>query len=172
MSESKRLTLLELEATTEYQKLTHKQQLFVATYCAGGLADGHYDAVQATVVAYKCATREIARIMSYSLMANIRIVAAVNRHFNAEPISRFLEELDRAVRNKKLTMAQLGALKLKCDLLGLKTLIPDDHNTIGSKIEAVEEGEKKKRKASRQEKALAQPAEPSAVPDPLKGFFS
>jgi len=121
----KKLTLDELKELPEYQRLTQKQQLFVATYCEGGLANGCYNAPQATMTAYQCKSMETARIMSYSLLANIRIVAVLNRHFNATPTEEFLAMLDRAINNKKLTVAQLSALRLKCAVLGLGNKIPD-----------------------------------------------
>ena len=89
MDKKKRLSLEEIQGLAEYQRLTQKQQLFVATYCAGGLLDGRYDAVSATHTAYQCKSREVARIMSYSLLQNMRIVEVLNRHFNAEPIEEF-----------------------------------------------------------------------------------
>jgi len=121
----KRMTVAELEETPEYQRLTPKQKLFIATYCDGGLSTGRYDAVAATLTAYKCKTPEVARIMSYSVMANIRIVAVLNRHFATEPIEEFLTMLDRAINNKKLTMAQLGALQLRCQILNLGNRLPN-----------------------------------------------
>ena len=124
----KKLTLDELKELPEYQRLTQKQQLFVATYCEGGLANGCYNAPQATLTAYQCKSLEVARIMSYSLLANIRIVSVLNRHFNATPTEEFLLMLDRAIRNKNLTIAQLSALQLKCKILGLETKIPDFSN--------------------------------------------
>jgi hypothetical protein len=126
----KRLTLEELEATEEYLRLTPKQRMFVATYCTGGRDTGNYDPVSATLTAYKCKSPEVARIMSYSVMANIRIVAALNRYFAKEPIEEFLLLLDRAINNKKLTMAQLGALKLRCDVLGLVNRLPSNAKVL------------------------------------------
>ena len=121
---STRLTLEQIKTTQEYAVLTGKQQLFVETYCASGLNTGIYDPIFSTMQAYKCKSRENARVMSYSLMANIRIVAVLNRHFNREPIEEFLIQIDRAIRNKKLTIAQLSALKLKGDILGYPSRLP------------------------------------------------
>ena len=45
---STRLLVKDLMATEEYQRLTPKQRLFVATYCEGGLLDGNYDSIAAT----------------------------------------------------------------------------------------------------------------------------
>jgi len=145
VSKSKRLTLEELQMTPEYQRLTRKQQLFVATYVAGGLLDGQYDAVEATRTAYKCKTVENARVMSYSLLQNIHIVEVLNRHFNVEPIEEFLRTLDRAIQNKKLTQAQISALYLKARILGFDSKLPGKKSLTGV-IADVVEGSKKKKK--------------------------
>lgn len=148
MSEpSKRLTLPELEETLEYQKLTPKQRLFVATYCAGGLADGKYDAVAATMTAYQCKSIEVARIMSYSMLQNIRIIAVLNRHFQTEPIEDFLVQLDHAINNKRLTVAQVTALKIKCEILGFGNRLPSSLG--GAAIHEARDAEKKERKSKR-----------------------
>ena len=121
---SKRLTLDEIRNTQEYSILTGKQQMYVETYCASGIDTGTYDPVLAAQTAYACRSRENARVMSYALMANIRIIAVLNRHFNREPIEEFLVQVDRAIQNKKLSIAQLQALKLKGDVLGYTTRLP------------------------------------------------
>jgi hypothetical protein len=152
-----------LEATQEYQQLTHKQQLFVMTYCMGGLTDGFYDQVSATLTAYNCKNIESARVMSYSIIANIKIVAALNRHFNREPIESFLIQVDRAIANKKLSQAQINALKLKADILGYPARLP---GTVGNPrgvlpadvLEASEAARKAKRKPR---EAKPQPEKPS-----------
>ena len=121
---SKRLTLEQIKETQEYSILTGKQQLYVESYIQGGIDTGTYDSVSAALASYNCRSREVARIMSYALMANIRIVAVLNRHFNREPLEEFLIQLDRAILNKKLTVAQFNALKLKGDILGYTTRLP------------------------------------------------
>lgn len=148
---SNRLRLADLEKTQEYQKLTPKQRLFVATYCEGGLTDGVYDAVAATRTAYNCKSLEVARIMSYSLLANIRIVAALNRHFNATPTEEFMVLLDRAINNKNLTMAQLAALKLKCDILQIGNRLPNKQS-IGILPDDIAENDKPKKSKKIKEK--------------------
>lgn len=150
---SRRLSVDDLRKTQEFQQLTERQQLFVATYCAAGMVDGIYDPVAATKTAYRCKSFEVARIMSYSLMANIRIVAVLSRHFNAEPIEEFLVEVNRAIRNKHLTIAQLQALKLKADLLGFTVRLPGVGNNAAAVLptdvlEASKEAIKAKRKAA------------------------
>lgn len=123
-----RLTVDQIRDTQEYAVLTGKQQMFVTTYIQAGLDTGVYDAVAATQIAYTCKTREIARVMSYALIENIRIVAVLNRHFNKEPLAQFVEQVDRAIRNRKLTTAQIQALKLKGDILGYTTRLPGTDN--------------------------------------------
>lgn len=144
---SNRMSLEELEKTQEYQRLTQKQRLFVATYCEGGRISENYDPVMATNIAYKCKSMEVARIMSYSLMANIRIIAILNRHFGTQPVDEFLAVLDRAINNKKITIAQLGALKLKCDILGLANKLP--HGGSSAVPNEVQEATRAARKSQR-----------------------
>ena len=159
---SKKLTVEQLQETQEYQRLTQKQQLFVATYCAGGLLDGKYDAVAATRTAYQCKSAEVARIMSYSLLQNIRIVEVLNRHFGVTPIEEFLVQVNRAINNKHLTTAQMDALKLKGDLLGYANRIPN-HQSVGAIPSDVLEESRKARKPKEpvaEEKPYVQPPSP------------
>lgn len=162
MSERKRMPLAELRETQEFQILTQKQQLFCATYCDFGLSTGTYDAVEATRVAYACKTREIARVMSYSLMQNIRIVAVLNRHFQMEPIEEFMVQLNRAINNKKLTTAMLQALRLKCDMLHLGSRIPYENHATGTIPQSVLDAEKPVRKPKK--KALIERAPTPEAP--------
>jgi hypothetical protein len=155
----KKMLVEDLQLTQEFQRLTPKQRLFVATYCAGGLLDGNYDPVTATQTAYVCKSAEVARIMSYSLMQNIRVIAVLNRHFNTEPIEEFLVQVDRAIHNKKLTVPQLQALKLKGDILGYTTRLPGMNNfPQGTIPPAVLEATRAARKAKK--KQSAKPPEP------------
>ena len=157
MEPKQRLSLEQLKETPEYKRLTPKQQLFVATYVAGGLSDGNYDAVLATRTAYPCRSEEVARIMSYAIMANIRIIAVLNRHFGAEPIEEFLALLDRAINNKRITIAQVNALKLKCDILGLANRLPGFKSPIGVIPEDVLEASRKERKTKKDAQKDARP---------------
>lgn len=160
IDERKRMPLDALQKTQEYSRLTGKQQMFIDTYVAGGLLDGHYDPIEAVLAAYHCKSREIARTMSYATTQNIRVVAVLNRHFNTAPIEDFLVMIDRAVRNKNLTMAQLGALKLKCSLLGIANRLPDDNTPAGVIPQDVLDADEAARKAKRKPR----------TPKPVAGF--
>jgi hypothetical protein len=162
----KRMSLAELEMLPEYMKLTQKQKLFIATYCEFGLADGNYDAVEATRIAYKCKNPEVARIMSYSLMQNIRIIAVLNRHFNATPIEEFLVMLDRAINNKKLTVAQIQALRLKCEVMGFTNKLPAQAPMIAALREA-QDSAKETRKSKRKKYERAPVEAPRSLSDEL-----
>lgn len=161
-----RMPLAELEVLPEYLRLTQKQKLFVATYCEFGLADGNYDAVEAARVAYQCKNREVARIMSYSLMQNIRIIAVLNRHFNATPIEEFLAMLDKAINNKKLTVAQIQALRLKCEILGFANKLTD-RVPMGAAFLQAQEDAKEKRKSKRKKYERAPVEAPRSLSDEL-----
>lgn len=128
------MPLSELEKTEEYQRLTPKQRLFVSTYVNSGLLTGIYDAVEATRTAYKCKNLEVARIMHYALMSNIRIVEVLNRHFQTAPVEQYLRLLDQAIRNKRLTPSQLEAIRLKGTIMGFVTRAPGAHGKASGAI--------------------------------------
>lgn len=163
---SKRMPLAELEKTTEFQLLTPKQRLFVSHYVECGMQDGKYDAIAATRTAYECKKPESARVMSYAMMNNIRIVAALNRHFNTEPLEAFLVQVDRAIRNKKLGVSQLNALKLKGDILGFTTRLPGVGGTaLGALPPDVVDAEAEAKKARRKKPG------PKPADDAPRGIF-
>lgn len=118
---SERLTLDQLRKTSEFLRLTSKQQLWISTY-----VENAYDPIFATQTAYHCKNAESARIMSYGLMANPKIIAALNAHFNLDPRAEFLRELDRAIVDKKFTPAQFKALQLKAQVLGYIKQVEED----------------------------------------------
>jgi hypothetical protein len=165
---SKRISLEELRTTPEYIRLTPKMKMFVDSYCGAGAIDGNYDAVAAVNQAYKCKSYEVARIMSYSILANIKIVAVLNRYFGTDPADSFLENLDRAVRNKKLTLAQLGALRLQCEVLGIGTKIPANFGGGSTKPDAPakdKRSKKPKKTTSSKPTAPPPPGRPPYDPD-------
>ncbi len=116
-----KLTRSELETTHEFQILTPKQKMFVATYVQTGIDTGKYDAVAAVNSAYKCKTEESARIMGYALLSNINIIRVLDRHFGKEPVDSFTDMLERALRNGTITVAQVQAAKMICELKGYAT---------------------------------------------------
>ena len=148
MKQQETMTLEDLQQTPEYLALTEKQKLFVATYVQTCI-DGNPDPVQSVAIAYKCKDRNTARVMSYPMLSNIRIVAALNRYFNRQPLEAFLMVLDRAIQNKHLTTAQLQALRLKSDILGLKSRMPVVGRTVKNVIEDLQAEEQKVKRIGR-----------------------
>jgi hypothetical protein len=157
---SERLSLEDVEKLQEFQKLTPKQRMFVSTYVASGLLNGNYDVVTATLTAYECKSPEVARIMSYTLMQNIRIIAVLNRHFGTTPVEAFLQTLERAINNKNISLAQVEALRMKCNILGYENRLPTRHKSIRRSItEGVcADSVPKKPKKIKAEKKTAEPA--------------
>jgi hypothetical protein len=161
MSQNQRMSLEELEQTPEYQVLTPKQRLFVATYIQGGADGGQYDPVHAVTVAYNCKDRNSARVLSYEMFRSIRVVAALNRHFNREPLEAFLMVLDRAIQNKHLKESQLHALRLKADLLGLPSRMPPDGRTIKDVLDEVRKDGRKIQRTGRKPRKTPEPTTPA-----------
>jgi len=154
IDERKRMPLEELQQTQEYRALTGKQQAFVDTYVAGGLLNNHYDPIESVLMAYNCKTRESARTMSYAVVQNIRVIAVLNRHFNTAPVEEFLVLLDRAINNKHLSIAQLQALRLKCDILGFANRLPTENAPTGVIPKDVLEATEAARKAQRKPRTV------------------
>jgi hypothetical protein len=165
-----RMPMADLEKTQEFQQLTRKQQLFVRTYCEGGLSTGNYDAVEATRTAYACKTPEIARIMSYSQLQNIRIIAVLSRHFCRTPIEDFMTLLDRAIANKHLTTAQMDALRLKFEILGYPNRLPTLHALVGTVPQDILDAGRAARKPKRKQRKPNKPAEKSELQKAMGRF--
>lgn len=120
--DKKKMSLAELEQRPEYLRLTERQMLFVSTFIADDQI-GHYDPERAVLAAYKCKSRESARVMAYSQMQNPRIIDVLNIYFGRDASAAFLEEVNRAIRNRKLTLAQMEAMMLKSRILGIGTAL-------------------------------------------------
>ena len=98
--------------------------------------------------------------MSYALLKSVHIIAVLNRHFQTEPIEAFLETIDRAINSRKVTMAQVQAMRLKSNVLGFTSGIPDRQPMAEGFKEAKVEA-KKARKAKLKEERVPKPAEKS-----------
>lgn len=114
-----RMPLSELKETTEFLRLTPRQQLYVSTYVETGMALGRYDDEAAIRMAYRCSTDESVRVMRYALKRSIKVVEVLNMHFGKNATAAFLDDVNRAIRNKHLTQAQLEAIILKSKILGI-----------------------------------------------------
>ncbi len=130
-----KMPLDEIQKTVEYARLTPKKRLWVSTYIQSGMEHGDYDPILATRTAFECRSDENARIMSYSILENIHIIEVLNMHFRVDPLDAFIKIIDRAIRNKKISHAQVQALRLKCELLGIANRLPvADGPTEGSPV--------------------------------------
>ena len=137
-------SLEEIRETPEFKQLTQKQQLFLCTYVSNG-----YDAIAATRTAYAVKSAENARVLSYAMLGNIKIIAILNIHFGVSPTEELLTAIDRAIRNKKVTLAQVYALRTKLDVLGISTRLP----TIKEGQRGIDNAQKAVRKSAKPEPA-------------------
>lgn len=111
-----RMSVDELTKTREFQFLTAKQKLFIETYLQCGLDTGTYDPVTAVRTAFNCKSYEVARVMSYRLMANISIILVLNLYFGSSPDEAFCAILERAIRKGGITPAQASILNLYAEM--------------------------------------------------------
>lgn len=154
----------------EFRRLTQQQQNFLENYILGGERDGHFDQVAATLSAYTCANRKSARVLSYNILSSLKVLEVLNIYFSIGPVENFLKILDRAVHNRRLTTAQVEALKLKAEVLGLhgtptnpnRRRYPGKDRAVGDippDIEAAVQESKKSGRKKRESKAPVVPPE-------------
>lgn len=83
-------------------------------------------------------TRTRPHVMSYAVLNSVRIIEVLNRHFRTEPIDALLKVIDKAIQNKRITGAQIQALRMKIELLQLPSGIPApaNENSMGIQLPA------------------------------------
>ena len=121
------MPLEELKKTVEFQLLTQRQQMYVSTYVETGMSLGRYDDEAAIRMAYRCSTDESVRVMRYALRRSVRVIDVLNLHFGRNATEAFLVDVNRAIRNKKLTIAQVEAMILKSKILGIGSALSQKH---------------------------------------------
>jgi len=114
MQAKKPMSEPEIRRLASFQELTPKQQKLILEYASNGR-----DKVAAVLSAYDFKNRESARIGSYACFENRKIVRVLNEIFRVSPKEQFVAELDEAIRNSHLTMAQVEALAAKGRVLRL-----------------------------------------------------
>ncbi len=119
-----RMTIEEFARTIEAAPLTPKMRKFVLAYVRGFIDAGKFDALAAAKVAYVCKSDQTARCIGYQLLANPKIVLAVNQFFGLSQKEGFLRRLERAIYDKDITIAQVRALELTAQANGWTTGLP------------------------------------------------
>jgi len=117
-----RLTIEQLRAEQVFTDLTPRQQKMIETFASSG------DRIQAVLAAYNAKSPEVARVMAYEFFANPKVVACLTVYFQDDPLEVFKREVRRAYHNKNLSVAQVQAMKMFCDLNGWGAAsLPDLH---------------------------------------------
>jgi hypothetical protein len=102
------LSIRDLRRSQLFLELTPKLRTMVEAYIANG-----YDKTAAVKHAYDCKSIETARTMSFELFAKPSVQAVLAYYFQEDPRETFMREVDRAVRNPRVTDAKVQALILK-----------------------------------------------------------
>jgi len=108
-----RLTLEQLRAEQVYIELTSKQKVLVDTFI-----QTNGDRTASVLAAYATKSKENAQIMAYTVLSSPRVVACLSAYFQSDPLEDFKAEVRKAYRNRKLSVAQVDALKLHAELNG------------------------------------------------------
>lgn len=113
-----RLTLDELSQTVEFRQLTPKQALWVSTYVMNFLEHGTLDASFAVKTAYDTKSDDVTRITGCKLLANPKIILALNRFWGDSPEAAFLKLVEKALYSRKISVSRVRALELYSRLKG------------------------------------------------------
>ncbi len=127
------IELLRLEPC--FIRLTERQKLMIETYITSGA-----DKTLSVLTAYHVKDRETARKMSYESFSRPGVIQVLNAYWGVTPFEAFKQDVERAVRNKSLSVAQIRALELQARLNGwsstnLPNLHGHDEPDAESKIE-------------------------------------
>jgi len=122
MSETKpRMDWEELSQTPEFQLLTDKQKMFVATYISNG-----YDVLHAMRTAYDCKNNYLARIRSYPVLRSPVVGMVLMLHLGrpfefAEVISTqegFIKQLAKDISKGAIKWNKLQAMRFYAEVNG------------------------------------------------------
>jgi hypothetical protein len=93
--EKRRLRLIDLMRTPEFQTLSEKQGIFVARYVSSGFLTGRYDASDAAKTAYRTKNPEV---LGAELLGQKKIKRILDLHFGRTPMDSILADLEKAVK--------------------------------------------------------------------------
>src|ERR1700691_2233198 len=108
-----RMTIEELRLQDCYLGLRPKQRMFIEGWIASGGDRGF-----STSSAYDCKHADVARAFSYEGLSRPAVVACLAAFYQDDPLKEFKDQVGRAVRNSRLTTAQIRALELMARLNG------------------------------------------------------
>jgi hypothetical protein len=129
-----RMSLYDLARTKEFDSLTLKMQKFLVIYLRSLTPTGVADPLASVKAVYNCKSDQNARILGFQLLANPKIILVLNRFFGVSPDDAFLAQLQKSIFNKKLTTAQVDALKLYSAIHGIeKTAVGISVNKLSAK---------------------------------------
>lgn len=110
---TERMSWEELAKTIEFQHLTQKQKLAVATYITNG-----YDIVNAIRTAYLCKDDHVASIMQHRFFRSPTVAIVLSRHFGTSPKQAFMIRLVKSIIKGDLTPTQIRAYELYASMNG------------------------------------------------------
>jgi hypothetical protein len=131
-----RMNAMDLAQTVEFRHLSPKMAKWILTYVQRFLEAGVLDPIAATKASYVCKTDESTRTLGCQLLANPKIILVLNRFFGTTPEQAFLKQVQNAIYNRKLTIAQIRALELQCQVLGLANGFPRSRDINLSELDS------------------------------------
>ena len=104
-----KISVAELQRTSEFARLTVAQKMFVTTYCTVFESTGQLDSVFAARAAYQSHDAEGFRTLAYQILAKPRIIFALNEFFGEQSLLR--EEVERAMISGKFDSRRLTNIR-------------------------------------------------------------
>jgi hypothetical protein len=115
-----RMSGFELSRTQEFSHLSAKMGRFVLAYVQGLIDTDTADPVAAVKFAYNTKNDESARTFGFQLLSNIKVILTLNRFFGVTPNEAFLKQVERAIYNPNISVAQVDALRLYSAIHGIE----------------------------------------------------
>lgn len=111
---AKPLPFEQLEATKEYGRLTARQRMYVRVRVETG------DPMLAVRTAYDCKSDHHFRIMTYEVAGSKKVQAALRRAYGETERETFINQLQKRIDDRSITIAEWKAANLLCRLKGWK----------------------------------------------------
>lgn len=105
-----RMNVYELSLTPEFNRLSPKMAMWLMAYVQNFIDTGAFDPLSATKAAYQCGSDENARTFGYQLLANSKIIAALDCFFGNSPERASLRVVTtKADQNRKRLLKEVEA---------------------------------------------------------------
>jgi Fe2+ or Zn2+ uptake regulation protein len=117
---SDKITIEQLRKEQAYLNLTDPQRRLVEVFLETG------NKLKAVQAAYKCGSEKSARVMTYTVFRLPNVIACLAAANGSDPErEKFNAELQRMIRNRKVTRNQISVMRLLAQTRGYLFTLPE-----------------------------------------------